>query len=416
MNAARKIETLSAILPRAEVRAALAVAKKVVERRNSIPVLSNVLLQANADGAVEMLATDLDIEVAIRINGASADENFGVTLPAHTFQDIEKKARATEALAIDAPDVPEVPAVLGEQDESERAAHKEAKAAADAATNQAATLDFEGLRVSMQHISRHDFPRLEWSGATHAEFDFPAADLLEMIQKTEFAISTEETRYYLNGIYLHAVQGFDGFTYLASVATDGHRLAKCIRLCGAAKGMPGVIVPRKTVALLRDLLKAKGAPESVRIKINTTKALFTIGNVAVMTKLVDGTFPDYNRVIPSGNEKRARFDRDAMSEAIASVTCISSERGRAVRLAFSDDARGVRLSVINPDVGTANLYCPVEYDYLPLEVGFNAVYMRDILAKCGDDVTLHLSDSGSPARITSSGDSGTEFVLMPMRV
>lgn len=419
MNAtSKKIETASAILPRAELRPALALAKKIVERRNTIPILSHVLLRSNSDGGAEMVATDLDIELVVRINGASADQSFAVTLPAHTFQDIERKARATEAVAIDAPVIPAPPVdSLNMEDQAAKDERKAALAAISEAEAVPATLDFEGLRVTMHHLPSHDFPEMQWQGETKADFEIDTADFLHLIEATEFAISTEEIRHYLNGIYLHSTKGADGFTYLTSVATDGHRLAKSIALCGASGGMPGVIVPRKTVALLKSLCKAKDAPESVRIKINTTKALFVIGAVTVLSKMVDGTFPDYGRVILRGNDKRVRFDRKAMIEGVKAVACISSERGRAVKFTFEPGASHAVLTVNNPDSGTARINVACEFDAdLSLDIGFNYSYVLDILDTCdGESVTMRLADAGTPALI-SGGNGGDEFVLMPMRV
>lgn len=421
MNAtARKIETASAILPRDALRPALALAKKIVERRNTIPVLSNILLRSNSDGGAEIVATDLDIELSIRINGALADKSFAVTLPAHTFQDVEKKARATEAVTVYAPVIPAPPVAEFSQNEAERAAYKEAMAITSEAGGQPACLDFEGLRLTLQHLPAYDFPMMQWEGETHADFDMPTAEFLGLIDATAFAISTEETRYYLNGIYLHtqATPGGNGCPQLMAVATDGHRLAKRVIDCPQAGAFSGVIVPRKTVLLLQTLCRAKGAAESIRVKINTTKMLFTLGNITVMSKLIDGVFPDYNRVMPSNNKNVARFDRLAMAEGIKAVSCISSERGRAVKFTFDPAKNHAVLTVNNPDAGSAQINVPCEFtfDSPGFDIGFNALYMLEILATCeGDMAALHLADSGSPTLVTG-GNEADSFVLMPMRV
>jgi DNA polymerase-3 subunit beta len=373
----------TAIISRSEFRSALAIAAKAVERKSTIPVLANVLLRGTSEG-LEIVGTDLDVKISAKIPG-TFDEGFAATLPAHKLLELEKKALASESIAIDAPEA-EGPAAL----------------------------DFEGLRVSMQSLPVADFPDEGIVGEIKSEFEILTADLLDAIDRTEFAISTEETCYYLNGIFMHVAAG-----ELRFVATDGHRLARyAMPVPDGAGSAPGVIIPRATVSILKGLAKSKGAPETVRVKINTTKALFTFGNVDVLTKLVDGTFPDYSRVIPSESaaSKRAIFDVAEMTKAVSAVSAISSERGRAVKLSFTLSA--CKFSVSNPDTGTAEM--TVSCDSIEadgFEIGFNARYVLDILAKFeGDSARFSFNDAGAPALIRDPGCGRALFVVMPMRV
>jgi len=382
----------TAILPRSDFRSAVAFADLVVERRNTIPILSNVLLRAAADGdGLELIGTDLDIEVTARIPGA-VDEGFAVTMPSRALKDLEKKSpkgKAGDEFAIDAP----------EGDD----------------TN--ARLDFGGYSARLQTLPPADFPHMELSGKV-VDFVMPAATLRNALERVTFAISTEETRYYLNGIFMHVPDAPAGApSVLRFVATDGHRLARHEAPCPAgAGGIAGVIIPRKTVGVLHKLLKAKGAPEDVHVRVNTCKAVFTIGNIAVMTKLIDGTFPDYQRVIPSGNDKRATFDREELARAIDCVSTVSSERGRAVKFSISEGI--CNLTVSNPDAGDSRATIPCDgWDSWGLDIGFNAQYVLHILAASGGErVTMRFSDSGSPTLISNPDAPETVFVLMPMRV
>ena len=241
----------------------------------------------------------------------------------------------------------------------------------------------------------------------------PAADLKRLIEKTRFAISTEETRYYLNGIYLHAAESH-GKPVLRAVATDGHRLAQVeLPLPAGAKDMPGVIVPRKTVAELAKL--AEDGDGDVRIELSPSKIRVTTARVVLTSKLIDGTFPDYERVIPQGNDKTMEVDNHAFAEAVDRVSTLSSDKGRAVKLSITDGK--LTLSVNNPDSGSASEELPVEYGFDPLEIGFNARYLLDISGQLeGGTAEFQLADPGSPTMIRDGKDVSALYVLMPMRV
>jgi DNA polymerase-3 subunit beta len=268
------------------------------------------------------------------------------------------------------------------------------------------------VRFELACLPKEDFPQMA-PGALPHKFRLEADSLKRLIDKTRFAISTEETRFYLNGIYLHAAKS-DKATVLRAVATDGHRLARFeLKLPEGAADMPGVIVPRKTITELRRLLDdAEGA---IDISLSDTKIQFISDGVELTSKLIDGTFPDYQRVIPSGNDKSLALDSTEFAQAVDRVSTISADKTRAVKLSLSKDK--LTLTVVNPDSGTATEELGATYSAGPLEIGFNARYLLDITGQIeGKEVRFLLSDAGSPTLIEDTEDEGTLYVLMPMRV
>jgi DNA polymerase-3 subunit beta len=274
-------------------------------------------------------------------------------------------------------------------------------------------------RFNLQSLSGGDFPDLHTGDLSH-DFKLAPAELKRLIDKTQFAISSEETRYYLNGIFLHTVD-VGGHTMLRAVATDGHRLARVeVPAPKGALGMPGVIVPRKAVAEIQKL--AENLDQDIRIEVSTAKARFTFGDpsasqgqVVLTSKLIDGTFPDYMRVIPSGNDKRLIVDREPFKVAVDRVATISSDRGRAVKLTLADTK--LTLSVTNPDLGSAVEELDVDYDSSPIDIGFNARYLLDITEQLDSDTVLFkLADPGSPTLLQDRDGAAALYVLMPMRV
>jgi DNA polymerase-3 subunit beta len=354
---------------------------RVVERRNTVPILSNVLLRSDGSG-LRLKATDLDIEVTETI-AADAAQGGATTVPAHVIYDIIRK-------------LPE-------------GAQVSLETAGDAGQMQ---IRSGRSRFMLQALPESDFPDLA-AGEMPFKFSLPPMDLRRLIDKTQFAISTEETRYYLNGIYFHTIET-SGATMLRAVATDGHRLARVeIPAPQGADGMPGVIVPRKAVAEIQKLVEA--AEENVSVELSSSKIRVTLGGVVLTSKLIDGTFPDYQRVIPTGNDKRLTVDRDEFAKAVDRVSTISSERGRAVKLALNESR--LFLSVTNPDSGSATEELEVDYEAQGLDIGFNARYLLDITGQLdGDTALFKLADPGSPTVIQDREGSPALYVLMPMRV
>ncbi len=361
---------------------ALSHVQSVVERRNTIPILSNVMIDA-AKGKLKLTATDLDIEIVESIP-ADVIRNGAATAPAHMLYDIVRK-------------LPE-----GAQVQVELLTSEGGRLQVSAGS----------VRFELACLPKEDFPQMA-AGALPHKFRVEATDLKHLIDKTRFAISTEETRFYLNGIYLHAAKDGKKHT-LRAVATDGHRLARFeLDLPEGASDMPGVIVPRKTVAELRRLLDdSEGA---IDISLSDTKIQFTSDGVELTSKLIDGTFPDYQRVIPSGNDKSLGLDSKEFAQAVDRVSTISADKTRAVKLSIAKDK--LTLTVINPDSGTATEEVGATYSATPIEIGFNARYLLDITSQFeGKEVRFLLADAGSPTVIEDTEDPRALYVLMPMRV
>ncbi len=367
-------------LERSELVKALAHVHRVVERRNTIPILANVLIRAGKAG-LELKATDLDLEIVESVP-AEVKSQGATTVPAHMLYDIVLK--------------------LAE------GAQVQLETAGDRAT---LLVRAGRSRFTLQTLPEGDFPDLAAGELPH-RFTLAAKDLKRLLDKTQFAISTEETRYYLNGIYLHAID--DKGAKLRAVATDGHRLAQVeIPAPKGAAGMPGVIVPRKTVNEVQRLLEDAG--EEVAAEVSPTKIRFTLGKTVLTSKLIDGTFPDYARVIPLGNDKTLVVDKGEFAAAVDRVSTVSSERGRAVKLSLSDGK--LTLSVTNPDSGSATEELEVDYGAEALDIGFNSRYLLDIAAQIeGEKAELKLADPGSPTLLRDKETAGAIYVLMPMRV
>ncbi len=354
---------------------------RVVERRNTIPILSNLLLRGSEDG-LKLKATDLDIEVVETV-AADVAEPGATTVPAHTLYDIVRKLPDGAQVSLE---------TTGETGQM--------------------VLRSGRSRFTLQTLPESDFPDITAGEMAH-RFVLPAGEFKRLIDKTQFAISTEETRYYLNGIYLHAID-VEGRPVLRAVATDGHRLARVDTAAPqGALGMPGVIVPRKAVAEIQKLLE--DGESEVQVELSATKIRVAAAAVVLTSKLIDGTFPDYQRVIPSGNDKLLTVDRGDFAASVDRVSTISSERGRAVKLSMADGR--MTLSVTNPDSGSATEEIEVDYDASPLDIGFNARYLMDIAAQLdGDTALLKLADPGSPTVIQDREGASALYVLMPMRV
>ncbi|WP_118858159.1 DNA polymerase III subunit beta [Sphingomonas mesophila] len=367
---------MKATIERATLLKSLGHVQSVVERRNTIPILSNVLIEASEDGAIRLMATDLDLQVDESV-AAQVEQAGATTVPAHTFHDIVRK-------------LPE-----GSQVELTAAEGKMQVVAGRS-------------RFNLSTLPRDDFPVIA-EGELPTRFELPAATLRQIIDKTRFAISSEETRYYLMGIFLHVADD-----KLKAAATDGHRLARItMERPEGAESMPDIIIPRKCVQELRKLLdEVEG---TVEVSLSPTKVRFGLGSAVLTSKLIDGTFPDYNRVIPTANDKLLKLDPKSFAAGVDRVATIASEKTRAVKMSVDRDK--VTLSVSSPESGTATEEIAADYGNDSLEIGFNARYLLDILQQIeGDNVEVHLADAAAPTLLREKDDSAALYVLMPMRV
>jgi DNA polymerase-3 subunit beta len=367
---------MKATIERATLLKSLGHVQSVVERRNTIPILSNVLMEAREDGSLRLMATDLDLQVDESVP-ANVSQAGAITVSAHTFFDIVRK-------------LPE-----GSQVELSAAEGKMQVIAGRS-------------RFNLSTLPRDDFPVIA-EGDLPTRFELPAATLRQIIEKTRFAISSEETRYYLMGIFLHVIDD-----QMRAAATDGHRLARVtVPKPDGADGMPDVISPRKAVTELYRLLEELEG--TVEISLSPTKIRFGLGSAILTSKLIDGTFPDYNRVIPTGNDKLLKLDPKSFSAGVDRVSTIASEKTRAVKMSVDRDK--ITLSVTSPENGVATEEIPADYGADGLEIGFNARYLLDILGEIdGDTVEVHLADAAAPTLLRENDKSNALYVLMPMRV
>src|SRR5712692_9642123 len=369
-------------IERAALLKALSHVQSVVERRTTIPILSNVLLRAEA-GRLALSATDMDLEIVERV-AARVEREGRTTAPAHTLYDIVRKLREGAQVQLE---------TLGERNEM--------------------VLRSGRSTFTLACLPPEDYPVMSAGELPH-HFSLSAAELRSLIDRTRFAISTEQTRYYLHGIYLHATKNNE-VPVIRAVATDGHRLARVeMTAPEGAAGMPGIIVPRKTVLELRKLVE-EGAEEEVQIALGETKIRCAIGEAALTSKLIDGTFPDYDRVIPANNDKILEVECKSFAEAVDRVSTISTERSRAVKLAI--EKGGLVVSATSPENGTAVEELEVRYQSTPIEIGFNSRYLLDITEQIGGEyVQFQMSDAGSPTIVRDGADTSALYVLMPMRV
>ncbi len=388
---------------------ALGHVQSVVERRNTIPILSNVLLRADAagavpavdgapesDGALALSATDMDLEIVERVPGR-IEQGGRITAPAHTLYDIVRKLRDGAQIEIEAPMGP------------------------DGGERSSMILRSGRSTFTLACLPPEDYPVMA-SGELAHNFTLTATELRSLVDRTRFAISTEETRYYLNGIYLHATKNNE-VPVIRAVATDGHRLARVeMVLPEGAAGMPGIIVPRKTVIELRKLVDESDG--EIEIGLSETKIRFATGAAALTSKLIDGTFPDYDRVIPSNNDKILEVKCKEFAEAVDRVSTISSEKSRAVKLVIAPpngagggEGGSLTVSATSPENGTAVEELEVRYLAEPIEIGFNSRYLLDITAQIeGEGAQFVMSDSASPTIVRDRADPSALYVLMPMRV
>ena len=346
-------------IQRADLARTLAAVSKVVEARNTIPILANVLLVA--DGSqLQVTATDLDIEVSS--NAPATGEAGSTTVDAKRLSDIARRLSGVEvSLSI-----------------------KDDKLVVKSGRS----------RFTLPTLPADDFPRLE-AGELSVSFTL---DFAALVAPVKFAISNEATRFYLNGVHLHCTA--EGG--IRAVATDGHRLAH-----NTASGMPqipAVIIPAKTVGIV--------PAGEVDIGLSGNKVRFATADTIIVSKLIDASFPDYERVIPRNNDNVVTVERKALADAVARATAVASERGKGAKFTVAGDNIAIDMRA---DDGTAHEDVPAQYSGEPVELGLNTMYAADVLAAVpGDEVRISLADSGTPAIF--QGDGPWVGLVMPVRV
>ncbi len=371
-------------IERSALLSSLAHVQSVVERRNTIPILANVRIDAHGSDRLRLTATDMDLAVVDEAE-AAVEQEGAVTTTALTLYDIVRKL----------PDGAQVSMQL------------------DGGGGGQLDLASGRSRFRLSCLPIAEFPVMADGELPHS-FALPRDHLRRLIDKTRFAISTEETRYYLNGIHLHKAEDQEGIARLRAVATDGHRLSCAdVALPEGAQDLPGVIVPRKTVTEVRKLID--DGDDSVSVALSETRIRFEVGAAALTSKLIDGSFPDYERVIPRGNNNIMTVASGGFAEAVDRVSSISTDRSHAIKLSVRPGQ--VTLTANSPDTGTATEELDADYGAEPLEIGLNARYVLDVAGQIeSESIRFFFADAGSPSLIRDTGDAGALHVIMPLRV
>ena len=356
----------------------------IVEVRHTLPILSNIILEAKDDKLI-LSSTYLDIYCSDKIK-AEVLQSGEVSVSAVTFFEIIKRL----------PSGSEVLMIMEEGENEIR-------------------LTCGRSKFNLSTLKTDDFPIISDNDLS-TNFVLSADELIRIIDKTKFAVSNEETRYYLNGIFLHKAER-NSIQFLRAVATDGHRLAQYdIPLPQGAEDITGIIIPKKTIYELRKVLD--DANGDVSVSLNENKIKFSFNDLKVVSKVIDGTFPDYTKVIPQKNDKNFKTNNSDLKNAIDRVSAVAAnEESKSKAIKFCIENNSLSLSVESQSKGSANEMIDVNYSGDKVDIGFNSKYIIDICNEVdGDEISISLSDSISPAIILDKTDENLFFVLMPMRI
>ena len=356
----------------------------IVEVRHTLPILSNIILKAENNELI-ISSTNLDIYCSDKVD-AEISTPGETSVSAVTFFEIAKRLPPGSEVQFDLND-----------------------------TQNEIVLKCGRSKFNLSTLSTDDFPIISESDLS-INFVMSAEELIRMIDKTKFAISSEETRYYLNGIFFHKAER-NSINFLRAVATDGHRLAQYdIPLPQGAEEMSGIIIPKKTILELRKVLD--DAESDINISLNENKIKFSFSRLKIVSKVIDGTFPDYTRVIPQNNDKNFKTLNKELKGAIDRVSAVAiNEEAKSKAIKISVENNKIHLSVVSQSKGSAREEIDVKYNGTNVDIGFNARYLTDICNEIdGEEVSISLLDSVSPAIILDQTDENLFFVLMPMRI
>ena len=356
----------------------------IVEVRHTLPILSNIVLLAE-NNELSLSSTNLDIFCSDKID-AEIMTSGEISVPAITFFEIVKRLPSGSDV------------ILSMADEDTELVLKCGRS-----------------KFNLSTLKTEDFPILSDKDLS-TNFVISADELSRMIDKTKFAISNEETRYYLNGIFFHKAES-NSIKFLRAVATDGHRLAQYdIPLPQGADEITGIIIPKKTVFELRKVLD--DADGDVSVSLNENKIKFSFNNLKIISKVIDGTFPDYTKVIPQNNDKKFKTNNSELKNAIDRVSAVAineETKSKAIKLTIENNK--LNLSVESQSKGSAKEEIDISYSNEKVDIGFNSRYLLDICNEVdGDEIDINLLDSISPAIILDKTDENLFFVLMPMRI
>lgn len=358
----------------------------IVEKRNTLPILGNVKLEAKGS-KLFLTATDMDLSICQEI-GAEVKKEGSITVHSQTFSDIVRKIT----------------------DKTISLEYIESSSQLEMRT--------ENGEVSLSTLPAYEFPAMDYF-TPKLEFTAPAKSIVTLLECTKFAISTEETRYNLNGVYLHSIN-LDGKNILSAAATDGHRLSTCdsdIKIDGEF----GVILPRKTSSELYKMLKDSDLIDlDVKISIGHNRIMVTCKNLVLISKLIEGSFPDYKVFLPNSNESILTIPSKVLTSVVDRVSTVAADKFPAIKMSVMEDQ--LELDARGEAKGLAHEVIPVDgkklkYNGTQITIGFNPKYLLDILSAVGEDeISIMLSDGFSPALIKSKNYPGASFVVMPVKV
>ena len=354
--------------------------QSIVEKKNTLPILSNIMLEVK-ENCLILSSTDMDISITERLD-CNVMEEGSTTVLAQTLYDIIRKLSDTSEIEFISND------------------------------GKIMSLRSGKSKFSLSCLPKEDFPIIE-IGDLENEINISSDDLLKLISKTRFAISNEETRYFLNGVYFHKKTEGD-INYLSVVATDGHRLAKFdSRFKDFIPDITGVIIPKKTINELSKLLI--DVDSLVKINLSSNKIVFFVENSVLISKLIDGNFPDYKRVIPTNNNNILKVNRQDLSLAVDRVSTITNDKLPVIKFKILNNI--MNLSSVNSENGMATEDIITQYSGEEIEIGFNSKYILEMINNLEDDnITLSFKDSASPVTASEESNPDLIYVLMPMRV
>ena len=361
---------------RDDILGPLSAVSGIIERRHTLPILSNVLLERTGD-AVAFLATDIEIQITARANLGGAGETKALTVGARKLLDILRALPEGAEVAL--------------QPQDKRMVVKAGRS-----------------RFTLQTLPAEDFPRLAKPAADAARFSLAQKALRRLLGLVHYAMAQQDIRYYLNGLLMVVEDD-----RLKLVATDGHRLAYASLELGAKLPRQEAIVPRKTVIELTKLLA--DTDDEVGIELSATQAGFRFGAVELVTKLIDGKFPDYTRVIPTQHKNRLQIEREPLRQALQRAAILSNEKFRGVRWVLGDGS--LKIVSSNAEQEEAQEELEVQYNGEALDIGFNVNYLLDVLNNVpSSGLECHFGDAASSALITYAGEKDFKYVVMPMRI
>ena len=352
----------------------------IVDKKNSLPILANIMIEAK-DNELILSSTDMDISIIEKIS-CNVTEDGATTINSQILYDIVRKIDDNSDIEI------------------------------ISNNGKLLTLRSDGSRFSLACLPKEDYPIIEQNNSG-IDISLNSNILFKLIDKTKFAISNEETRYFLNGLYFNVTKE-DNENIVTLVGTDGHRLAKFSHSIEEnIEQISGVIIPKKTIYELSKLLSE--TEDSIKISISSNKIIFFIGKIIFISKLIDGSFPDYKRVIPNDNKYILKINRDKLLSAVDRVSTIANEKSPVIKFKLLENV--LNLNTINNESSTASEDLDVNYDGDEIEIGFNSKYIMDIVNNLEDnEISINLKDNTSPIIAQENSNTNLVYVLMPMRV